>query len=95
MTQNPTRSTRIEARISPDALAVVKRAAEMQGRSVSDFVVAAAQDAAQKAIAEVQIVRLSLADQLAFAEALALPPAPAPALRRAKEAHLRLIRKAR
>lgn len=95
MSQNPTRSTRIEARISPDALAVVKRAAEMQGRSISDFVVAAAQDAAQKAIAEVQVVRLSLADQRAFVAALAEPPAPTPALRRAKEAHRRLIRKAR
>jgi len=29
------RSARIEARIAPDALAVVKRAAEMQGRSVT------------------------------------------------------------
>lgn len=95
MAQNPTRSTRIEARISPDALAVVKRAAEMQGRSVSDFVVAAAQDAAQKAIADVQVVRISLADQRAFAEALAHPPAPTPALRRAKEAHRRLIRSRR
>jgi len=35
-------SARIEARIAPDALAVVKRAAELQGRSVSDFIVAAA-----------------------------------------------------
>ena len=36
------RSARIEGRIAPDALAVVKRAAELQGRSVSDFIVAAA-----------------------------------------------------
>ena len=45
MAQSPTRSTRLEARIAPDALAAVKRAAEIQGRSVSDFVVAAAQEA--------------------------------------------------
>jgi len=95
MRQNQTRSTRLEARISPDALAVVKRAAEMQGRSVSDFVVAAAQDAAHKAIAEVQVLRLSLSDQRAFAAALIQPPEPLPALRRAKAAHRRLIRKAR
>ena len=42
MPRNANRSARIEARIAPDALAVVKRAAEIQGRSVSDFVVAAA-----------------------------------------------------
>lgn len=40
------RSARLEARVSPDALAVVKRAAELQGRSVSDFVVVAAREAA-------------------------------------------------
>ena len=45
MTTVPTRTARIEARTAPDALAVVKRAAELQGRSVSDFVVAAAQQA--------------------------------------------------
>jgi uncharacterized protein (DUF1778 family) len=95
MSRQQTRSTRLEARISPDALDVVKRAAEMQGRSVSDFVVAAAQDAARKAIAEVQVVRLSLSDQRAFAAALIQPPEPRPALRSAKAAHRRLIRKAR
>jgi uncharacterized protein (DUF1778 family) len=36
------RSARIQARIAPDALEVVKRAAKLQGRSVSDSVVFAA-----------------------------------------------------
>ena len=35
MPQKPVRTSRIEARIAPDALKVVKRAAEIQGRSVS------------------------------------------------------------
>ncbi len=91
MPQSPTRSTRLEARISPDALAVVKRAAEIQGRSVSDFVVAAAQEAAQKAIVEAQLIRLSLEDQRALADAIANPPESNPALRRAKDSHRRLI----
>ena len=39
MPQQPARSSRIEARIAPDALEIVKRAAEIQGRSVSEFVV--------------------------------------------------------
>jgi uncharacterized protein (DUF1778 family) len=89
--QSPTRSTRLEARIAPDALAVVKRAAEIQGRSVSDFVVAAAQEAAQKTIEETQLVRLSLEDQIAFAEAITRPPEANDALHRAKEAHRRLL----
>jgi uncharacterized protein (DUF1778 family) len=95
MTQNSPRSTRLEARISPDVLAVVRRAAEIQGRSVSDFVVSAAQEAAEKTIAETQIIRLSVADQRALAQAIIDPPEPAPALRRAKAAHRRLLTKRR
>jgi uncharacterized protein (DUF1778 family) len=94
MTTVPTRSSRIEARIAPDALAVVKRAAELQGRSVSDFVVAAAQQAAARAIEEAQIIRLSVEDQRAFAAAILDPPPPEAALVRAAEAHRRLIRHA-
>ncbi len=86
------RSARIEARIAPDALAVVKHAAEIQGRSVSDFVVAAAQEAAHRAIEEAHLIRLSMEDQRRFVDCLLNPPEPSPALLRAKEAHARLIR---
>jgi uncharacterized protein (DUF1778 family) len=89
------RSARIEARIAPDALAVVKRAAELQGRSVSDFVVAAAQEAAQRTIEETQMIRLSLKDQKRFVELLLNPPALSPAMKRAKKAHAKLIRESR
>jgi uncharacterized protein (DUF1778 family) len=86
-----TRTARLEARITPDALAVVKRAAEIQGRSVSDFVVAAAQEAAHRTIEETQIIRLSVEDQRALAEAILNPPEPAPALVRAAEHYRRLV----
>jgi uncharacterized protein (DUF1778 family) len=89
MPHEPTRTSRIEARISPDALAVVKRAAEIQGRSVSDFVVAAAQEAAYRTIEETQIIRLSVEDQRAFAEAILNPPPLAPAMERAIERYRR------
>lgn len=83
------RTSRIEARISPDALLGVKRAAELQGRSVSDFVVAAAQEAARRTIEEATLIRLSVADQMRFAELLLNPPEPSEALRRAGAAHER------
>ena len=95
MPQEPTRTARIEARIAPDALAAIKRAAEIQGRSISDFVVAAAQEAAQRAIEETQVIRLSVEDQRAFAEAILHPPAPTPALRRAFRRHRELIQESR
>ena len=91
MPQEPTRTARIEARISPDALAVVKRAAEIQGRSVSDFVVAAAQEAAHRTIEETQIIRLSVEDQRALAEAILNPPPLAPAMERAIERYRKIV----
>ena len=95
MPREPNRTARIEARIAPDALAVVKQAAEMEGRSISDFVVAAAQEAARRTIEEAHIIRLSLEDQRRFVDLLLNPPAPSPALMKAKEAHDRLIRESR
>jgi uncharacterized protein (DUF1778 family) len=92
MPDGSTRTARIEARISPEALIAVKRAAELQGRSVSDFIVSAAQEAAHRTIEEAQIIRLSVEDQRAFAEAIVNPPPPAPALIRAAKAHRRLIK---
>jgi uncharacterized protein (DUF1778 family) len=86
-----TRNARLEARIAPKALALVRRAAEMQGRSVSDFVVAAAQDAAQRAIEEAQLIRLSVDEQRRFVDLLLNPPKPVAALRRARKAHAKLI----
>jgi uncharacterized protein (DUF1778 family) len=91
MSQESARTARIEARISPEALAVVKRAAEIQGRSVSDFVVSAAQEAAHRTIDEVQIIRLSAEDQRAFAEAILNPPPLAPAMERAIQRYRKII----
>jgi uncharacterized protein (DUF1778 family) len=86
-----TRTARLEARIAPDTLAIVRRAAELQGRSVSDFVVAAAQAAAQKTVEDTQIIRLSVQDQRAFAEAILNQPPLAPAMERAIQRHGTLI----
>lgn len=92
MRDEPNRTARLEARIAPEALAVVKRAAEIQGRSVSDFVVAAAQEAAHRTIEETQIIRLSVEDQRAFAEAILNPPEPTPALKRAAARYRQLVK---
>lgn len=71
---------------------MLKRAAELQGRTMTDFVISAVQDAAERAIEQAEIVRLSLADQEAFAQALLSPPAPTPALKRAFERRRKLLR---
>jgi len=85
-------TARLEARISTDLHAMLKRAAELQGRTMTDFVVAAVQEAAQHAIEQAEVVRLSLADQECFAQALLSPPQPAPALKRAFARRRSLLR---
>lgn len=85
------RTERVEARIAPDVLEVVRRAAEIEGRSVSDFLVGAAQEAARRTIEQAQIIRLSMEEQERFAALLLAPPALAPAMARAAKAHKKLI----
>ena len=75
-------SARLEARMSHDLHLTVKRAAEIQGRTVTDFVVHSLQLAATQAIEQADQVRLSLADQEAFANALIAPAKPNAALKR-------------
>ena len=91
-TNTPTRSARIGARIAPGVLNAIKRAAEISGSSVSEFVVAAAHDAAERTLGKAHIVHLSIADQGRIADILASPPAPTKALKQAFAAHRKLIR---
>ena len=76
-------SARLEARISNELHGVVKRAAEMQGRTMTDFVIHALQSAASEAIEQADHVRMTMADQEAFAQALIAPAKPNAALKRA------------
>ena len=84
-------TARLEARISVDLHAMLKRAAELQGRTMTDFVVAAVHSAATDAIAQADVMRLSLADQQCFAQALLQSAKPAPALTRAFSRRSKLI----
>ncbi len=86
-----TATARLEARISPELHALLKRAAELQGRTLTDFVVTAVQEAAQQAIEQAEVIRLSLADQECFARALLSPPPPNPALERAFARRRKLV----
>lgn len=88
---------RLEARLPSDVHALLKRAADIQGRSLTDFVVAAAHDAAVRTIESEAVVRLSVADQQRFSDAVLGrardTPATNAALKRAKKRHADLIAK--
>ena len=85
------KTARLEARITSDLQALLKRAAELEGRSVTDFVITAAQEAAERRIEQSQLIRLSLEDQRAFVDAILNPPGPTSALRRAFRRRRELI----
>lgn len=85
-------TSRLEARITTDLHALLKRAAEVQGRTMTDFVISAVQEAAQRAIEQSDVMRLSLSDQMCFAEALLSPPKASPALERAFARRQKLVR---
>lgn len=91
MVEAMSKIARLEARITPDLQALLKRAAELEGRSVTDFVVTAAQEAAERRVEQAQVIRLSLDDQRAFVDAILSPPEPTAALRRAFQRHRELI----
>ncbi len=92
MSREPSRTARIEARIASEALSVVKRAAEIQGRSLSDFLVDAAVSAAEKTLEETSLIRLAVEDQRAIADALANPGPLGPAMERAIDRYRTLIK---
>jgi uncharacterized protein (DUF1778 family) len=92
MTETCNKTARLEARITPDLHALLRRAAEIEGRSVTDFVVSAVQEAAERRIEQAQVIRLSLEDQKAFVDAILDPPEPTPTLKRAFERRRELIK---
>jgi uncharacterized protein (DUF1778 family) len=88
MQPSKTRIARLEARISSDQKALFQRAAEIQGRTLTDFVIASVHDAAVRTIDETQAIRLTEQESRAFAEALLNPREPSPRLKAAAQRYI-------
>jgi len=80
---NPERSERLEARVTPGQKTLLRQAAELQGRTLSEFIVQAASEAATRVVQQHQIIDLTAEEQAVFVEALLNPPKPGPRLRAA------------
>ena len=78
---------RFEARISADKKSVLKNAADLSGRTLTDFVIDAAYEAAIRAIQEYQQLHLSIKDREVFVCALLNAPEPSGKLLRAVKKH--------
>lgn len=84
------RSERFDARLSANDKQLLDRAAELTGRSLTEFVVSSAREAAQRTIERYEVMVLTdPRDQAAFVDALLNPPAPNRRLRRALQRHRR------
>jgi len=83
-TDNQTsKSARFEARITAEQKSLFLKAATLTGRSLTDFVVASAQEAATRTVQQHEAMTLSLRDRKAFVAALLKPAAPGARLRKA------------
>ena len=71
---------RLEARISHEKKSFLKHAADLTGRSLTDFVVNSAYEIATRVIKEHEQIRLSIKDRDTFINALQNTPAPSSAL---------------
>lgn len=77
------RAERVEARVTPEQKRLFERAAALEGRSLTDFLLASAQTAAAEAISRHELLKLTPEDQRVFVNALLHPPAPTRALKAA------------
>lgn len=75
-----TESARINLRTSPEAKALIERAAAIMGSTVSSFMLQNAYEAASRVVAQQEIITLSDRDRDAFLNALENPAEPTQAL---------------
>jgi uncharacterized protein (DUF1778 family) len=82
---------RLEARISPEIKALLQKAADLEGRTLTDFVVASVQAEAYRVIEQHQLLKLSIEDSEAFVDALLNPPKPNDAMKAAAKRYKQVM----
>lgn len=81
--QARSKTARLEARVTDDQKALFQRAADLTGRSLTDFVANSAQEIATRTVLEREVLTLSGLDRKVFLDALLNSPSPSKRLRRA------------
>ena len=72
----PLKKERLDLRLAAEAKGQIEKAAALQGRSVSDFVVAAALTQAAEVIEQQMVLKLCLEDSSALADTFVYEPEP-------------------
>lgn len=68
------KSERIEARVTAEQKAIIQRAAELQGRTITDFIVSVLHDTAERTIREYEIINLTNRERELFVDAMLNSP---------------------
>jgi uncharacterized protein (DUF1778 family) len=79
----PGTAARIEARVSIEAKALIQKAVDIEGGTLTDFISKSAQIAAQNVIESHQTLKLGIEDSRAFVDAILNPKEPNDALKKA------------
>jgi len=82
-TQVAAKTARLEARLTDTQKALLQHAADLTGRSLTEFVVSSAQEVAARTVREHEVLTLSDRDRRVFVRALLKPNPPNKRLRQA------------
>jgi uncharacterized protein (DUF1778 family) len=82
-TPSESANERLEARVTPRQKALFREAADLQGVTLTDFIVSSVHQAAVRTLEARHVLELSRRDQQVFVEAILRPPAPDARLRAA------------
>jgi|SRR5690348_7124673 len=90
-TRRSLKADRLEARVTPEQKQLIARAAALRGSSVTDFIVASAQQAATETIKDFEILALHDEARDVFVDAVLRPAAPNEAARKAARRHMERV----
>jgi uncharacterized protein (DUF1778 family) len=82
---------RLEARVTPGLKRLFQHAADLQGVTLSDFLIQSLRQAAVQTVEEHEMLRLSARDSRRFAKALLAPSKPNARLRAAARRYRRIV----
>lgn len=81
--QPPPKTYRFDARLNEQQKYLIQRAADLEGRTMTDFVLQSAEAAAEKTIEKRTMIMLSARDSELFVDAILNPKGPGPVMRKA------------
>jgi uncharacterized protein (DUF1778 family) len=84
----PAKTYRFDARLNAEQKLLIQRAADLEGRTMTDFVLHSAEVAAERTIEKRAMLVLTAREAEVFVNAILNPPGPGPVLRKAAQEYL-------